>query len=234
MTRAYSEAIAERAYDSLGRMLDFAVRSLHIDAGTMMDLFIASSAADAFGRGDIRLICGMSGTELAYEILDRAGLSYERTVPRHTTSLSNEYWCGYVLARMQRESCMRFDEIIKSFSPSGIIAEFSGLRLKKLDSLPLTISEAEKAAEMLSFGRGFAGEMCARLAGNCSGTALKALRKKNKLSQSELASLSGIPVRTIQQYEQGQKDLRKARSEYIIALSRALNCEPSRLLCPAV
>ena len=61
-------------------------------------------------------------------------------------------------------------------------------------------------------------------------TPLKKMRIKNGLSQSGLAKASGVPLRTIQQYEQRQKDLAKARAEYLIALSRALNCDPSRLI----
>ena len=48
--------------------------------------------------------------------------------------------------------------------------------------------------------------------------------------QDQLAKLTGIPVRTIQQYEQGQKDINRARAEYLIALSRALYCDPQLLL----
>ena len=59
---------------------------------------------------------------------------------------------------------------------------------------------------------------------------LKQMRIKNGLSQSGLSKASGVPLRTIQQYEQRQKDLAKARAEYLIALSRALNCDPSRLI----
>ena len=56
------------------------------------------------------------------------------------------------------------------------------------------------------------------------------MRIKNRLSQSQLAKACGIPVRTIQQYEQRQKDLSKARAEYLISLARALNCDPSYLI----
>jgi DNA-binding transcriptional regulator YiaG len=59
---------------------------------------------------------------------------------------------------------------------------------------------------------------------------LAEMRIKNGLSQSQLAKAAGVPVRTIQQYEQGQKDIRRARAEYVISLSRALHCDPVRLL----
>lgn len=51
---------------------------------------------------------------------------------------------------------------------------------------------------------------------------LKRIRQKVGLSQRELANLSGIPVRTIQQYEQRKKDINKAQAEYIVILAKTL------------
>lgn len=53
-------------------------------------------------------------------------------------------------------------------------------------------------------------------------TNLKALRTLAGLSQSELAELSGVPVRTIQQYEQRQKNINKAQAETLLRLARVL------------
>ena len=66
MTHAYDKILLDRAADSLGRMLDYSVYSLHYDIPVMMDLFIASGVAALFERGDIRTIAGMSGIELSY------------------------------------------------------------------------------------------------------------------------------------------------------------------------
>lgn len=49
-----------------------------------------------------------------------------------------------------------------------------------------------------------------------SQTNLKRRRIAAGLSQSQLAALTGIPVRTIQQYEQGQKDIGKARAVILV------------------
>ena len=254
MTRAYDEVLLERASDSLGRMLDFSVHSLRQDAASMMELFCACGLASLFERGDIRTIAGMSGIELAYETLERSGLTYERATPRHTRSLSGEYWCGRVLVRAQWASCLPFRVILKSFSIAGFTAEFARERTAFLDSLPLDISEPERAARSAGFGRQFADEAADALISAIKGasksiqngatkgalnsagpegaadTPLKIMRKKNGLSQSQLAKACGIPLRTIQQYEQRQKDLSRARAEYLIALSRVLNCDPSQLI----
>lgn len=241
MTHAYDEILLERASDSLGRMLDFAAHSLRRDVPAMMDLFCASGLAGLFERGDIRVIAGMSGMELAYETLELSGLTYERIPPRHTKSLRGEYWCGHVLARIQWETCLPFDRIMKTFSASAFIAGYGRQRTGFLSGLPLGISEAERAESLRVFGMDLASDAVRtflRDAENAArketgDTPLKTMRRNIGLSQSQLAKTSGIPVRTIQQYEQRQKDIRKARAEYLIALSRVLGCDPSYLLYPA-
>lgn len=239
MTHAYDKICLDRAADTLGRMLDYSVYSFHYDIVTMIDLFIASGLAALFERGDIRIIAGMSGVELAYEVLGKSGIAYERTQPRYTKSLSPEYWCGHALAHIQWETCLPFEQIIESFFAPGFISVYASSRLSFLDDLPLDISDADRSASLKAFGKRFADEAVSKfisaigsksIPGKAEDTALKKMRIKNGLSQSGLAKASGVPLRTIQQYEQRQKDLSKARAEYLIALSRAMDCDPSRLI----
>ena len=61
-------------------------------------------------------------------------------------------------------------------------------------------------------------------------TNLKLLRQQNGLSQKELAEISGVPLRTLQQYEQRQKNINKAQAEYLVSLSTALNCSVEQLI----
>ena len=61
-------------------------------------------------------------------------------------------------------------------------------------------------------------------------TKLKLMRQRAELSQSQLASISGVPLRTIQQYEQRQKNINKAQAEYLLMLSRALCCDIEDIL----
>lgn len=61
-------------------------------------------------------------------------------------------------------------------------------------------------------------------------TNLKIHRKQLNLSQKELAFRAEIPVRTIQQYEQRQKDINKAQAVYLVKLARALYCNIEDLL----
>ena len=238
MTHAYDKICLDRAADTLGRMLDYSVYTLHYDVSAVMDLFIASGVAALFERGDIRITAGMSGAELSYEVLEKSGIAFERIQPRYTKSLSPEYWCGQALARIQWETALPFDRITRIFSPSAFISGYGKSRLSFLDSLPLDLREDERSAKAKAFGMQFASDAVSEFISEAGKggsekseeTALKKMRIKNGLSQSGLAKASGVPLRTIQQYEQRQKDLAKARAEYLISLSRALGCDPSRLI----
>ena len=61
-------------------------------------------------------------------------------------------------------------------------------------------------------------------------TNLQRLRKLAGISQKELAKMADIPVRTIQQYEQRQKNINHAKVEYLIKLSHTLCCEVESLV----
>ena len=59
---------------------------------------------------------------------------------------------------------------------------------------------------------------------------LQEYRKRVPLSQKELAEKADVPLRTIQQYEQKQKNINHARADYVIRLAKALYCSPEDLL----
>ena len=65
-----------------------------------------------------------------------------------------------------------------------------------------------------------------RLAAYQQNVPLKQMREKAGMSQRELADASGVPVRSIQQYEQRQKDIRRAAFETVVRLADALHCRP--------
>lgn len=53
-------------------------------------------------------------------------------------------------------------------------------------------------------------------------TSLKEMREAKRMSQSQLASLSGINYRTLQQYEQGNRDIHKASVDTVLKLADVL------------
>ena len=61
-------------------------------------------------------------------------------------------------------------------------------------------------------------------------TNLKKIRQARGLSQSKLAELAEVELRSIQMYEQRRNDINKAQVETIYKLSRVLGCNIEDLL----
>ena len=210
MIHAYDKAYLDKARVALGRMLDFAVYDLEYDISDFFDLFISSGVASRFEQGDFTLLAGMSGIEIAYTVLDQAGVSYDRIKPEYAMDRSEEFWTGWALAYYQWARAISFERIICYVPIREIMALYSPYHEMDIRQFVDKMDELYEAAK--------------------PETNLKLLRQNAGLSQVELAELSGIPVRTIQQYEQRQKNINMARSEYLVLLAQVLCCEVEDLL----
>ena len=207
---AYDKTYLEKARTALGRMLDFAVYELHYELEKFWELFFTSGVAGRFENGDFTVLVGKSGTELAYEVLEKAGLPVNRITPRYAADRSAEYWTGWALAYFQWESSLPFSEITKYVPITQIREMYTPYHEMDIRQFCDEMRKLYKAAK--------------------PDTNLKLLRKSAGLSQQGLAELSGVPTRTIQQYEQRQKNINKANAEHLLLLSRALNCDMAALL----
>ena len=210
MIHAYDKVYVSKARSNLGRMLDFAVYDLEYDLARFFEMFISSGIADRFGKGDFKLIAGMSGVELAYEVLEQKGIQFERIRPIYAANRSEEYWVGWALAYYQWETAISFEKIVRYVSIADILALYSPYHEMDI--------------------RQFVDKMNALLRAAKPETNLKLLRQNARLSQRELADLSEVPVRTIQQYEQRQKNINKAQAEYLVMLAQVLCCEVEDLI----
>lgn len=207
MIRAYDKVYLEKARIALGRMLDFAVYDLHMDLHDFWARFLNSDVCKRFERGDSSLIAGMSGIEMAYAVL---GDDVQRVKANPTADRSEEYWLGWALAYYQWDTGIAFRDI---FDADDI------LKVKALYS-PYHEMDIRHFCDLLN-------EM---YLGRNPMTNLKRYRMRVGLSQAQLAEESGVPLRTIQQYEQRQKNINKAQAEYVIRLAKALYCEPEELM----
>lgn len=59
---------------------------------------------------------------------------------------------------------------------------------------------------------------------------LKDLRNKSGLSQSQLAEKSGVNLRMVQKYENGERNIRKASGETLQKLATTLGCQMEDLM----
>ena len=212
MISAYDKTYLEKARAALGRMLDFAVYELRYSLIEFWNLFLASDISGRFAHGDFTVLVGKSGVELAYEVLEQAGIAAERISPRYAADRSDAYWTGWALAYFQWECALSF-AIITRYVP-----------IEQVCALYHPYHEMDI--------RQFCDEMHRLFRAAKPETNLKIIRKAAGLSQSALAERCGISVRTIQQYEQRQKNINKAGAEHLLLLSRALHCDMSALLEP--
>ena len=239
MTKEYTAAdiILNKMCVSIGKMIDHAVHSLHLNADAFFELFITSGLARRIEKKDIIYITGMSGIELSYIVLERCGMAYSRVTPRHTAGLSREYYAGYALAAIQSETGFTYEELVSIIPLSGMIGIYEDYHSRAVSSLPWQMAGEERQAAIEKIKEGFPDELKKAFDRSVAAadaakkeTHLKEMRLRNGLSQSQLAAASGVPLRTIQQYEQRRKDIRKAGFESIMALSEALHCEPADLM----
>ena len=210
MICAYDKVYLDKARTALGRMLDFAVYDLKYNLTEFFALFISSGVAERFGRGDFTLLVGKSGVELAYEVLERSGIDYERVKVNYTANRSEEYWTGWALAYYQWETALSFEEIVSCVPIAEICVMYSPYHEMHIQSFVDRMNAYYRALQPQ--------------------TNLKKMRQKAGFSQSELAEVSGVPLRTIQQYEQRQKNINKAQVEYLLMLAQALCCRVEDLV----
>lgn len=210
MIRAYAEQYLHDAMTNLGEAFDYAVNACKLKPDTFMKLFIASGYADRFGKGNPKIISGLSGTELVIEVIMKSGKTMEFPDAQVAYDYSAEYWCGWILAYYQWCSARSFRDI------------HAGISMQEILKLYPTHHEAAEEK--------FADTVNAILMRKKQSTKLQTQRKKCGYSQKELAEKSGVNLRTLQQYELGTKEISKASVQTVAALANVLGCRIEDLI----
>ena len=210
MIHAYDENMRFKAQRTLGQALEFAAYEIGYLPQDFLSLFIESGLAGRFERGEPALVMGKSGAELALLAIEgTVGLQRPVTI-RFLRDRSKEYWIGWALAYYQWETGLSFRSILEA------------VPLETLDSMYAKYHEMDV--------RHFVDRVNELVRTSRPQTNLRAMRKRSGLSQEELSAISGVPVRTIQEYEQRRKDINKAQLQTAMALAQALNCNAEALL----
>lgn len=201
MIHAYDKTYLSNAQKVLSSMLDCMVNELKMALKDAWECFLMSEYSTKFEQGDCSVIVGMSGKELAYNIFNK---NYIEEGP-YDFNRSKEFWTGWSLAYYQWLTGLKFCEIEDFISIESIRDLYEPYHEMDIQQF------VDKMNEMYEKSR--------------HNTNIKSLRLMAGLSQSELAKLSDVPVRTIQQYEQRQKNINKAQVDTLFRLARVLNCK---------
>lgn len=208
MIRAYDQNYLERARDSFGIMLELAVSECKLDLREYYNCFLESDCSVRFAKGDVSIIAGCSGVDLIQSVLKNKDVC--KGVEQHFLKHGREYWVGYSLAHYQWY-CGIYFQVLDKEVPIETIAEwYPFYREQNISKFVIKMNEVRQASRCMTY--------------------LKMFRQNMNMTQKELADKTEIPIKTIQQYEQGQKSINKAKAEYVIRLARVLCCEPEQLL----
>ena len=204
MIRAYSELYLNDAKECLANMLDYAVNDCGFSADWIAALFVTTGYAQKFESGNPSVISGMSGVELAREIIKKAYADRKTPAATIGDGASPEYWTGWSLAEYQWISGHRFKDIFERIPLSEIIKMYP-------------VYHEMDTTQFIDSMEGFYNKSVLE-------TKLKRIRESRGISQSELAQMSGVNLRSIQMYEQRVNDIDKAQAQTLYKISCVLGC----------
>ena len=210
MIHAYDRLYLDRAMITLGSMLDFMVNSLGFPIDQAYLYFLTSSVSKRFEKGEADIIVGKSGIEIAYSILEELSIECKEKDSPLALDKSKEYWTGWALAYYQWKYNDSFLGINKFISIEEIRDLYYPYHEMDIESFCDKIEEIRISKK--------------------KETKLKLRRKLSNMTQRELSDKSGIPLRTLQEYEQGAKNINNAKAIYVYNLATILNCDVKDLL----
>ena len=210
MTRAYQEIYLSKAQSVIGDAFDYAVNTCAILGTDFVKLFIVSSASKRMENGEPAYLAGKSGIEIVREVVAETKGQDLQIEPQEYFGRSKEYWIGWAIAYYQWYSGRKYSDIFKVLS------------FENLQKMYYTLHEADITK--------FVDIVDSKIKEYFSETNLKCIRTTYGFTQAELAERSGVSLRSIQMYEQRNKNINKASADSIYSLAKALGCTMEALI----
>lgn len=210
MTHVYQEIYLSKAQSVLGDAFDYAVNTCRIPGADFVKLFVASSVSKRMENGEPAYIAGKSGIEIVREVIAETKRQELQIEPQEHFGRSKEYWIGWAIAYYQWYSGRKYRDIFKVLS------------FEDLQKMYYTLHEADITK--------FVDIADLKIKEYFPETSLKRIRTAYGFTQAELAERSGVSLRSIQMYEQRNKDINKASADTIYRIAKALGCTMEDLI----
>jgi DNA-binding Xre family transcriptional regulator len=201
MIHAYDEMYVEGAMIRMGDMLEYACLDCGYDPDGFWKMFIQNDVSRSFEIGDISVVAGKSGPELAYMILSDVDYREEFTEPTWREDRSDLYWSGWVLAYYQWYTSQRFSVIWSSIS----------IRMLQKMYSPLHEADISKIVEILS-----------KMQKPVRKSSIRNLRLVRGITQQELADHAHMSISQLQRLEYGERKVENLALKTALALANAL------------
>ena len=210
MTHAYQEIYLSKAQAVLGDAFDYAVNTCKINGSDFIKLFIASSVSKRMENGEPAYLAGKSGIEIVLEVIFETMGKQLQVDPMDHMGRSREYWIGWAAAYYQWHSGRKYSDIFKVIS------------FEDMQKMYYTLHEADITK--------FVETADKLMKEHFADTNLKRIHIAYGCTQAELAKRSGVSLRSIQMYEQRNKDINKASVETVHSLAKVLGCSIEDLI----
>jgi DNA-binding transcriptional regulator YiaG len=210
MTRAFQETYLSKAQAALGDAFDYAINTCHIPGAEFTILFTTSSVSRRMENGEPAYLAGKSGIEIAEDVLLETTGKQLEAEPQGQFGRSREYWIGWAVCYYQWFSARSYSEI------------FAVVTFEDLQIMYYTLHEADISK--------FADIVDEKIRAHFKDTNLKRIRSAYGCTQAELAKRSGVTLRSIQMYEQRNKNINKASADALYRISKVLGCSMESLL----
>ena len=204
MIHAYRETYLSKAQSVLGDAFHYAVNTCGFSGTDFIKLFVSSSVSKRMENGEPAYLAGKSGIEIVVEVIAETMGKEVDEEPQIQMGRSREYWIGWAVAYYQWFSSRKYGDIFKVVT------------FEDLQNMYYTLHEADISK--------FVDIMDQRIQDFFPETNLKRIRTGYGCTQAALAKLSGVSLRSIQMYEQRNKDINKASIETIHRIAKVLGC----------
>ena len=209
-THAFPETYLSKAQAILGDAFDYAVNVCQIPGADFMKLFASSSVSRRMENGEPALLAGKSGIEIIADVMLETTGKQPEAEPREHFRRSREYWIGWAVCYYQWLSARSYSDI------------FRVLSFEDLANMYHTLHEADITK--------FTDIVDAKMREHFKDTNLKRIRMAYGYTQAELAKRTGVTLRSIQMYEQRNKDINKASADTLYRIAKVLGCSMERLI----
>ena len=208
MTHAYDEMYLEGAMVRIGDMLEYACLDCNYDPDSFWSMFIRSGIARRAEIGDVSIIAGKSGPEIAYMVLAKEDYKRDFPTPMWREDRSDLYWCGWVLSYYQWSRDIPFSNICNCISIKMLQRMYSTLHEADINK---TVSEIDKLIKPKVK------------------QPVQGLRILRGLTQQELANKAHMSISQLQRIEYGERKIENLTLKTAISLAKALGIDVDEL-----
>lgn len=207
---AYYNEYLEDAQNTMGNMMDYAINTCGMDGDDFFHMFLASGIAEQIEKGNPKYISGMTGGEIAKEVIKKVKGNELQEPEEYFLDKSPEFWCGWILAYYQWRVYMSFKKIYQIIS------------IKDLLSMYPTHHEADVEY--------FVDSMKEIYQIKHKETYIKLKMINTGINASEMSEYTGIPIDEISALEVDFSRIKNIKTEQLFILSKFFGCTMEDLM----